>query len=147
MSESVIDEGLKIEDIRNQVMSFIKDYLPVYNTWSDSNFEDHISFYMGLGQLLTSQDSEGKINGVLALQFIDEVEERNTLKNDKNSKGVHIQIFVAESQKVREDLVSQAMAISGVKNWISFERCKYNQRVSKLPWRLAERIAFYGRRW
>ncbi|MFZ9681461.1 MAG: hypothetical protein ACO3CL_08590, partial [Bacteroidia bacterium] len=56
MRETVIDEGLKIEDIKSQVMTYVKAKLPIYQSWADSNFEDHVSFYMNLGQLLVSQD-------------------------------------------------------------------------------------------
>ena len=145
MSETVIDEGLKIEDIRYQVMNYIRENLPVYQMWSDNNLEDLVKFYMGLGQFLISEEN-GKINGVLSFQLVNTLEERNTMVNDRKSEGVFIDMFVAASQAVREKLVGQAVMLSGIRKWIAFERCKYSQRVSKLPWKLAERIACYGRR-
>lgn len=146
MSETVIDEALKIEDIRYQVMNYVKEKLPVYKTWADQNLEDHIAHFMGLGQMFVSQKEDGQINGVLSMQYIDSTDERHTLENKRNAEGVFIDIFIADNQKTREELVTQAMLVSGVRKWIAFERCKYNQRVSKLPWSLAERIACYGRR-
>lgn len=148
MSETVIDEALKIEDIRGQVMSYVKNNIPVYKTWSEKNLKEHLSFYFDLGQIIVSQKENGQLCGVLAFQLIDSINDRNTLVNNPEGRGVHIDMFAADSQKTREDLVAQAMAFTGIRQWISFERCKYNQRVSKLPWKLAERISFYGRwRW
>jgi len=146
MSETVIDEALKIEDIRYQVMNYVKQMLPIYKTWADQNLERHLAFYMDLGQMAVSQNHNGVVNGVLAFQFINDIEDRKTMKNDRNGEGVFIDIFIAGDQATRESLVRQAMLISGVRKWIAFERTKYNQRVSKLPWSLAERIACYGRR-
>lgn len=145
MNESVIDEGLKMEDILGKVMSYIREHLPVYRTWADDNLKEVLAFYFGLGQLLVSQTDEGKINGVLSFQLINSVEERHSFKNDRNSEGGFIDIFIADAQPIREMLVRTAMLASGIKKWIAFERCKYSQRVSKLPWSLAERIASYGR--
>jgi len=143
--KSVIDEGLKIKDIRYQVMNYIRENLPVYKMWSDNNLEDLIKFYMGLGQFLVSE-KDGKINGILAFQFINTLEERNTMVNDRKSDGAFIDMFIAATQAIREKLIEEAVMLSGVRKWIAFERCKYSQRVSKLPWKLAERIACYGRR-
>jgi hypothetical protein len=145
MMKSVIDEGLKIKDIRYQVMNYIRENLPVYKMWSDNNLEDLIKFYMGLGQFLVSE-KDGKINGILAFQFINTLEERNTMVNDRKSDGAFIDMFIAATQAIREKLIEEAVMLSGVRKWIAFERCKYSQRVSKLPWKLAERIAGYGRR-
>ncbi|NBR96583.1 MAG: hypothetical protein EBS60_01950 [Verrucomicrobia bacterium] len=145
MMKSVIDEGLKIKDIRYQVMNYIRENLPVYKMWSDNNLEDLIKFYMGLGQFLVSE-KDGKINGILAFQFINTLEERNTMVNDRKSDGAFIDMFIAATQAIREKLIEEAVMLSGVRKWIAFERCKYSQRVSKLPWKLAERIACYGRR-
>jgi hypothetical protein len=144
MSETVIDEGLKIEDIRYQVMNYVRSKLPVYKTWSDDNLNDLIKFYMDLGQCLISEGNDGNIDGVLALQFVDKVEDRNVMENKRDGEGVFIDIFIAKTKQVREKLVWQAISISGVRKWIAFERCKYGQRASKLPWKFAERIASYG---
>lgn len=147
MSETVIDEGLKIEDIKGQVMSYVKNELPLYKTWSNKNLKEHLSFYFNLGQIVVSQKEDGSVCGVLAFQLINSVEDRDAKSNDPEGLGVHIDIFIADSQQTRERLVGEAMAFTGVRQWISFERCKYSQRLSKLPWKLAERISDYGRRW
>ena len=81
MSKTVIDEGLKIEDIRCQVMSYVKEKLPVYKTWAEQNLNDHIAHFMGLGQMFISQAEDGKINGVLSMQYINSTDERNTFEN------------------------------------------------------------------
>lgn len=144
MSETVIDEEVKIEDIRYQVMNYIQEKLPQYKTWALKNLEGYVAHFMGLGQMFVSQGDNGEVNGVLALQFIDTLKERKALNSKRKTSGVFIDVFIADSQTVREELVRQAMLFSGVRKWIAFERAKYNQRVSKMPWNFAERIASYG---
>ena len=100
-----------------------------------------IQFFADLGQLIVHQDSKGKVDGVLALQFVDKPSEISEWKNDFNSQGVAIVVLASDNKTIRGELVRNAMAISGVRSWICFERGKYDDRMRVLPWALAERMA------
>lgn len=134
-----------MKDINTQVITYVKSRIISYKRWAKSGLRDMLEFYRNLGQLIVSQDERGEVDGVMAFQLINSVDEINGDTNDWNSEGVHIQILSAETSEVREKLVKQAIAVCGTRSWISFERAKYGQRLSKLPFALAERIACYGR--
>lgn len=143
--QAIIDERLKMKDMNEQVIAYLKSRVSSYKRWAKSGLRDMLEFYRGLGQLMVSQDETGKVDGVMAFQLINTINEINGDTNDWNAEGVHIQILSAETSEVREKLVRQAIAVCGTRSWISFERAKYGLRLSKLPFSLAERIACYGR--
>lgn len=145
MSESVIDERVEMKDIMDQVMAYLIDKIPTYATWSKKNLRDHISFYSNGGRLFVHQDSQGKIDGVLALQLIDTTDDARYEVHKEEGDGVHVRILAADNQLAKADLIRQGMMLTGIKSWVSFERAKYSDRLRKLPWALAERIACYGR--
>lgn len=144
MSETVIDERVKMKDIMDQVIRYLLKRIPAYAKWSKKNLVDHLSFYMGHGQLIIHQNQSGKLDGVLALQFIETIEQAEYECNIENGQGVHIRILVADNKPAKSNLIRQAMTLSGIRSWVSFERLKYNDRIRKLPWALAERMASYG---
>ena len=100
-----------------------------------------IKFFADLGQLIVHQNTKGKVDGVLALQFVDKPSDIREWKNNFNSKGVAIVVLASDDKTVRGELVRIAMAISGIRSWICFERGKYNDRMRVLPWTLAERTS------
>lgn len=100
-----------------------------------------IKFFADLGQLIVHQNTKGKVDGVLALQFVDKPSGIREWKNNFNSEGVAIVVLASDDNAVRGELVRNAMAISGIRSWICFERGKYNDRMRVLPWALAERMS------
>lgn len=144
MTKDVIDEGLKMKDIKSDIMSYVKKRMPIYKTWSSKELQKYISFFISLNQLIISQDSEGKINGILGMRFLNDSDNPKKLTNNFNGEGVLIELFSADNKEVRKSLVQQAITGSGIRKWISFERFKYDERMKKMPWSFAERMASYG---
>ena len=100
-----------------------------------------IQFFADLGQLIVHQNTNGKVDGVLALQFVNKPSDIREWKNDFNSQGVAIVVLASDDKTVRAELVQNAIAIAGIRSWICFERGKYDDRMRVLPWTLAERMA------
>lgn len=140
MSETVIDEGLKIEDMKDQVISYIEDKIPAYSHWLREDLKAFVDFLYGFGQLLLRFSEDGKINGVLGFQLIDSPEELFSFKNKRNSEGVAIVLLASENEMTRKELVKEAILISGIRSWV----CYYRDRLEKMtvmPWVFAERMA------
>ena len=144
MSKDVIDEGLKMKDIIEQVMAYLFKKIPAYAQGPKEELEEHLSFYMSHNQLLIHQNQDGEIDGVLAFHFINSVEEAPNNINIPDGEGLYVRFMAADGKFQREDLVRDTMAFSGIRSWISFERLKYNDRVRKKAWSFAERMASYG---
>jgi hypothetical protein len=139
--QPIIDERLKMKDINGQVTTYVEKKITLYKHWNRKDLKNMIQFFSDLGQLIVHQDNKGKIDGVLALQFVNKPEEINSWENDFKAKGVGIVILASENKTVRADLVRNAIAVSGIRDWICFEGAKYNRRMRVLPWALAERMA------
>jgi hypothetical protein len=139
--QPIIDERLKMKDINGQVTTYVEKKIPFYRQWGKNNLKEMIKFFSDLGQLIVHQNKTGKIDGVLALQFVNKPEEINGWENNFNSEGVAIAILACENKTIRGELVRMAMILSGVRDWICFDRAKYGQRLRVLPWALAERMA------
>jgi hypothetical protein len=139
--QAIIDERLKMKDINGQVTTYVEKKIPFYRHWNRKDLKAMIKFFADLGQLIVHQDNMGKIDGVLALQFVNKPEEINSWENNFKAKGVGIVILASENKTVRTDLVRNAIAVSGIRDWICFEGAKYNRRMHVLPWALAERMA------
>ena len=139
--QAIIDERLKMKDINGQVTTYVEKKIPFYRHWKRKDLKDMIRFFADLGQLIVHQNSKGKVDGVLALQFVDKPEDIKEWKNDFNSQGVAIVVLASDDKMVRAELVRNAMAISGIRSWICFERGKYDDRMRVLPWALAERMS------
>ena len=137
----VIDEWLKMKDINAQVTTYVEKKIPFYQHWGRKELKAMVKFFSDLCQLIVHQDKKGKIDGVLALQFVDKPEDIHSWTNDFNAKGVAIVILASENKEIRKELVRTAISISGVRSWVCFEGAKYNQRMRVLPWALAERMA------
>lgn len=139
--QPIIDERLKMKDINGQVTTYVEKKIPFYRHWNRKDLKDMIKFFADLGQLIVHQNAKGKIDGVLALQFVDKPESINSWKNDFKAKGVAIVILASEDKSVRTELVRNAITLSGIRDWVCFQGAKYNQRMRVLPWALAERMA------
>ena len=139
--QPIIDERLKMKDINGQVITYVEKKIPFYRHWNRKDLKDMIKFFADLGQLIVHQNKKGKIDGVLALQFVDKPEDIHSWENDFKAKGVAIVILASEDKTVRTELVRNAIALSGIRDWVCFEGAKYNQRMRVLPWALAERMA------
>ena len=139
--QPIIDERLKMKDINTQVTTYVEKKIPFYRQWKRKDLKDMIKFFADLGQLIVHQNTKGKVDGVLALQFVDKPSDIREWKNNFNSKGVAIVVLASDDKAVRGELVRNAMAISGIRSWICFERGKYNDRMRVLPWTLAERTS------
>jgi len=139
--QPIIDERLKMKDINGQVTTYVEKKIPFYRHWNRKDLKDMIKFFADLGQLIVHQDAKGKVDGVLALQFVDKPSEISEWKNDFSSQGVAIVVLASDDKTIRGELVRNAMAVSGVRSWICFERGKYDDRMRVLPWALAERMA------
>jgi hypothetical protein len=139
--QAIIDERLKMKDINGQVTTYVEKKIPFYRHWNKKDLKSMIQFFSDLGQLIVHQNSKGKVDGVLALQFIDKPEDIREWGNNFNSQGVAIVVLASDDNHIRGELVRSAMAISGVRKWICFERGKYDDRMRVLPWALAERMA------
>ena len=139
--QPIIDERLKMKDINTQVTTYVEKKIPFYRQWKRKDLKDMIKFFADLGQLIVHQNTKGKVDGVLALQFVDKPSDIREWKNNFNSKGVAIVVLASDDKTVRGELVRIAMAISGIRSWICFERGKYNDRMRVLPWTLAERTS------
>lgn len=100
-----------------------------------------IKFFADLGQLIVHQDETGEIDGVLAFQLVNKPEDIREWKNDFNGEGGAIIVLASDNKTIRGELVRNAMAISGIRSWICFERGKYKDRMRVLPWALAERTS------
>jgi hypothetical protein len=141
ITQPIIDEWLKMKDINGQVTTYVEKKIPFYRLWNRKDLKDMIKFFSDLGQLIVHQNTKGKIDGVLALQFVDKPEDIKEWKNDFNSDGVAIVVLASDNKHVRSELVQNAILVSGVRSWVCFERGKYNDRMRVLPWNLAERMA------
>lgn len=141
VTQPVIDEWLKMKDINVQVTTYVEKKIPFYRHWGRKELKAMIKFFADLGQLIVHQNEKGRIDGVLALQFIDKPEDIHSWQNNFNAEGVAIVILASENKDVRKQLVSTAIAVSGIRSWVCFEGSKYNQRMRVLPWKLAERMA------
>ena len=130
-----------MKDINTQVTTYVEKKIPFYRQWKRKDLKDMIKFFADLGQLIVHQNTKGKVDGVLALQFVDKPSDIREWKNNFNSKGVAIVVLASDDKAVRGELVRNAMAISGIRSWICFERGKYNDRMRVLPWTLAERTS------
>ena len=130
-----------MKDINTQVTTYVEKKIPFYRQWKRKDLKDMIKFFADLGQLIVHQNTKGKVDGVLALQFVDKTSDIREWKNNFNSKGVAIVVLASDDKAVRGELVRNAMAISGIRSWICFERGKYNDRMRVLPWTLAERTS------
>jgi hypothetical protein len=130
-----------MKDINTQVTTYVETKIPFYRLWKRKDLKDMIKFFADLGQLIVHQNEKGKVDGVLALQFVDKPSDIREWKNNFNSKGVAIVVLASDDKVVRGELVRNAMAISGIRSWICFERGKYNDRMRVLPWTLAERTS------
>ena len=130
-----------MKDINGQVTTYVEKKIPFYRLWNRKDLKDMIKFFSDLGQLIVHQNTKGKIDGVLALQFVDKPEDIKEWKNDFNSDGVAIVVLASDNKHVRSELVQNAILVSGVRSWVCFERGKYNDRMRVLPWNLAERMA------
>lgn len=139
--QPIIDERLKMKDINGQVTTYVEKKIPFYRQWGKKNLKAMIKFFSELGQLVVHQNTIGEIDGVIALQFVNRPEDITGWENDFNAKGVAIAILACDNKYIRSELVRTAMAISGVRSWICFDRAKYDQRLRVLPWALAERMA------
>jgi len=139
--QPIIDERLKMKDINGQVTTYVEKKIPFYRHWKRKDLKDMIRFFSDLGQLIVHQDEKGKIDGVLAFQFVNTPEEINSWSNDFNAEGGAIVILASDNKTIRGELVQNAMVLSGVRSWICFQRGKYNDRIRTLPWALAERMA------
>ena len=130
-----------MKDINTQVTTYIENKIPDYQHWGRKPLKEFIQFFLDLGQLIVHQDYKGKIDGVLAFQLIDKPEDIRTWKNDFNAEGGAIVFLASEDKTIRGELVRSAMAVSGIRKWICFERFKYGSRIRVLPWALAERTS------
>jgi hypothetical protein len=130
-----------MKDINGQVTTYVEKKIPFYRHWNRKDLKGMIQFFADLGQLIVHQDAKGKVDGVLALQFVDKPSEISEWKNDFSSQGVAIVVLASDNKTIRGELVRNAMAVSGVRSWICFERGKYDDRMRVLPWALAERMA------
>jgi hypothetical protein len=130
-----------MKDINTQVTTYVEKKIPLYRHWGKKQLKEMLGFFLELGQLIIHQDTKGKIDGVLALQFINSPKEIHSWKNDFSSEGVAIVVLASEDKGIRSKLVQTAMILSGVRKWICFEGAKYNRRMRVLPWALAERMA------
>jgi hypothetical protein len=130
-----------MKDINGQVTTYVEKKIPFYRHWNRKDLKGMIKFFADLGQLIVHQDAKGKVDGVLALQFVDKPSEISEWKNDFSSQGVAIVVLASDNKTIRGELVRNAMAVSGVRSWICFERGKYDDRMRVLPWALAERMA------
>ena len=130
-----------MKDINTQVTTYVEKKIPPYRHWGTKQLKEMLGFFLELGQLIIHQDTKGKIDGVLALQFINSPKEIHSWKNDFSSEGVAIVVLASEDKDIRSKLVQTAIAISGIRSWICFEGAKYNKRMRVLPWALAERMA------
>ena len=130
-----------MKDINGQVTTYVEKKIPFYRHWGKKNLKEMIKFFSDLGQLIVHQNSNGKIDGVLALQFVDTPEDIHSWQNDFKAKGVAIVILASEDKAIRTELVRNAITLSGIRDWVCFEGAKYNQRMRVLPWALAERMA------
>jgi hypothetical protein len=130
-----------MKDINTQVTTYVETKIPFYRLWKRKDLKDMIKFFADLGQLIVHQNDKGEVDGVLALQFVDKPSDIREWKNNFNSKGVAIVVLASDDKAVRGELVRNAMAISGIRSWICFERGKYNDRMRVLPWTLAERTS------
>jgi len=130
-----------MKDINGQVTTYVEKKIPFYRHWNRKDLKDMIKFFADLGQLIIHQNNKGKIDGVLALQFVDKPEDIYSWENDFNGKGVAVVVLASEDKSVRTELVRNGMALSGMRNWVCFQGAKYNQRMRVLPWALAERMA------
>lgn len=139
--QAIIDERLKMKDINGQVTTYVEKKIPFYRHWNRKDLKAMIKFFADLGQLIVHQNSNGKVDGVLALQFVDKPSDIKEWRNDLKSQGVAIIVLASDDKAIRGELVQNAMAISGVRSWICFERGKYDDRMRTLPWALAERMA------
>jgi hypothetical protein len=139
--QAIIDERLKMKDINGQVTTYVEKKIPFYRHWNRKDLKAMIQFFADLGQLIVHQNSNGKVDGVLAFQFINTPEEINSWSNDFNAEGGAIVALASDSKSVRRELVRSAMNISGIRPWICFQRGKYDDRMRTLPWALAERLA------
>ena len=118
-----------MKDINTQVTTYVEKKIPFYRQWKRKDLKDMIKFFADLGQLIVHQNTKGKVDGVLALQFVDKPSDIREWKNNFNSKGVAIVVLASDDKAVRGELVRNAMAISGIRSWICFERGKYNDRM------------------
>jgi hypothetical protein len=130
-----------MKDINGQVTTYVEKKIPFYRHWNRKDLKGMIQFFADLGQLIVHQDAKGKVDGVLALQFVDKPSEISEWRNDFSSQGVAIVVLASDNKTIRGELVRSAMAVSGVRSWICFERGKYDDRMRVLPWALAERMA------
>jgi hypothetical protein len=130
-----------MKDINGQVTTYVEKKIPFYRHWNRKDLKGMIQFFADLGQLIVHQDAKGKVDGVLALQFVDKPSEISEWRNDFSSQGVAIVVLASDNKTIRGELVRSAMAVSGVRSWICFERGKYDDRMRVLPWVLAERMA------
>jgi hypothetical protein len=130
-----------MKDINGQVTTYVEKKIPFYRHWNRKDLKGMIQFFADLGQLIVHQDAKGKVDGVLALQFVDKPSEISEWKNNFSSQGVAIVVLASDNKTIRGELVRNAMAVSGVRSWICFERGKYDDRMRVLPWALAERMA------
>lgn len=130
-----------MKDINDQVTTYVEKKIPFFRQWDRNDLKGMVQFFADLGQLIVHQNTKGKVDGVLALQFVDKPSDIMEWKNNFNSKGVAIVVLASDDKAVRGELVRNAMAISGIRSWICFERGKYNDRMRVLPWALAERIS------
>ena len=134
-----------MKDMDNQVTAYLKRQVSSYHEWSKNKIKDMVQFYKSLGQLIVSQDKDGKVNGALGFQFLNSINDINDSINDWNSEGIHIQFLAVDNKEVRAKIMQQLIAVSGFRFWVSFERAKYGQRLSVLPFDCIERMASYGR--
>jgi hypothetical protein len=141
VTQPIIDEWLKMKDINGQVTTYVEKKIPFYRHWNRKDLKDMVKFFADLGQLITHQNAKGKIDGVLALQFVSKPEDIKEWKNDFNADGVAIIMLASDNKSVRSELVQNAISMSGIRSWVCFERGKYDDRMRVLPWALAERMA------
>jgi hypothetical protein len=130
-----------MKDINGQVTTYVEKKIPFYRHWNRKDLKGMIQFFADLGQLIVHQDAKGKVDGVLALQFVDKPSEISEWRNDFSAQGVAIVVLASDNKTIRGELVRSAMAVSGVRSWVCFERGKYDDRMRVLPWALAERMA------
>jgi hypothetical protein len=130
-----------MKDINGQVTTYVEKKIPFYRHWKRKDLKDMIQFFSDRGQLIVHQNTTGKVDGVLALQFVDKPSDIREWKNNFNSQGVAIVVLASDNKTIRGELVRSAMAVSGVRSWVCFERGKYDDRMRVLPWALAERMA------
>lgn len=140
MSETVIDEGLKIEDMKDQVTSYIEEKIPAYGHWLREDLKAFVNFLYGFGQLLFRTDDQGRIIGVLGFQLVDEPEDLFSYNNKRDSKGGAIVLLACENNQIRKELVREAIVISGIRSWICYRKDKTGKLVV-MPWSFAERMA------